>query len=104
MKIDVTMERPSDIQGLLYMPFKDDVEEAKVTLAKELDAQGIHVELLRNLGDGRVQAASGCWLTASMPSMNFVPVISFGNWLWPSRRRQLFSAACASLKIMAIAV
>src|SRR5271169_2021446 len=61
-------------------------------------------ELLRNLGDGRVQAASGCWLTASMPSMNFVPVISFGNWLWPSRRRQLFSAACASLKIMAIAV
>src|SRR5271155_1359356 len=61
-------------------------------------------ELLRNLGDGRVQAASGCWLTASMPSMNFVPVISFGNWLWPSRRRQLFSATCASLKIMAIAV
>src|SRR6267142_1156088 len=43
MKSDVTMERPSDIQGLLYMPFKDDVEEAKVTLAKELDAQGIHV-------------------------------------------------------------
>jgi transposase InsO family protein len=45
-----------------------------------------------------------CWLTASMPSMNFTPVISFGNWLWPSRRRQLFSAACASLKTMAIAV
>src|SRR2546421_8155843 len=61
-------------------------------------------ELLRNVGDGRGQAASGCWLTASMPSMNFMPVISFGNWLWPSRRRQLFSAACASLKIMAIAV
>ena len=36
-------------------------------------------ELLRNVGDGRVQAASGCWLTASMPSMNFMPVISFGN-------------------------
>src|SRR5438045_836756 len=61
-------------------------------------------ELLRNVGDGRGQAASGCWLTASMPSMNFTPVISFGNWLWPSRRRQLFSAACASLKTMAIAV
>jgi hypothetical protein len=42
------------------------------------------VELLRNVGDGRGQAASGCWLTASMPSMNFTPVISFGNWLWPS--------------------
>src|SRR6516165_8493355 len=36
-------------------------------------------ELLRNVGDGRVQAASGCWLTASMPSTNFMPVISFGN-------------------------
>jgi hypothetical protein len=28
----------------------------------------------------------------------------FGNWLWSSRRRQLFSAASASLKIMASAV
>ena|SRR2546423_5324251 len=27
------------------------------------------------------QAASGCWLRAWMPSMNFTPVISFGNWL-----------------------
>src|SRR5262249_108930 len=61
-------------------------------------------DLLRNVGDGRGQAASDCWLTVSMPSMNFTPVISFGNWLWPSRRRQLFSAACASLKTMAIAV
>src|SRR5499426_4134250 len=64
----------------------------------------IFEELLRNVGDGRGQAASDCWLTVSMPSMNFTPVISFGNWLWPSRRRQLFSAACASLKTMAIAV
>src|SRR5712671_3708080 len=39
-------------------------------------------ELLRNVGDGRGQAASGRWLTASMPLMNFTPVISFGNWLW----------------------
>src|SRR5271167_2606787 len=31
-------------------------------------------------------------------------MMSFGNWLWPSRRRQLFSAASASLKIMASAV
>src|SRR5262249_47113977 len=28
----------------------------------------------------------------------------FGNWLWPLRRRQLLSAASASLKIMASAV
>jgi hypothetical protein len=66
--------------------------------------RGLTPELLRKVGDGRGQAASGCWLTASMPSMNFTPVISFGKWLWPSRRRQLFSAACASLKTMAIAV
>src|SRR5262249_43555233 len=70
----------------------------------DFGVQYVGVELLRNLGDDRDQAASGCWLTASMPSMNFMPVISFGNWLWPSRRRQLFSAACASLKIIAIAV
>src|SRR3974390_1973621 len=30
--------------------------------------------------------------------------MSFGNWLWPSRRRQLLSAASASLNIMASAV
>jgi predicted nucleotide-binding protein len=47
MKSDVTMERPSDIQGLLYMPFKDDVEEAKVTLVKEMAEQGIHVDMKR---------------------------------------------------------
>jgi hypothetical protein len=36
--------------------------------------------------------------------MNFTHRISFGNWLWPSRRRQFFSAVWASLKIMASAV
>jgi predicted nucleotide-binding protein len=45
MKSDVAMERPSDIQGLLYMPFKDDVEEAKVTLVKEMAQQGIQVDM-----------------------------------------------------------
>jgi predicted nucleotide-binding protein len=45
MKSDVAMERPSDIQGLLYMPFKDDVEEAKVTLVKEMAEQGIQVDM-----------------------------------------------------------
>ena len=47
MKSDVNMERPSDIQGLLYMPFKDDVEEAKVTFVKEMAEQGIHVDMKR---------------------------------------------------------
>lgn len=35
------MERPSDIQGLIYIPFKDDVaKDAGVLLAKEMVAQG----------------------------------------------------------------
>jgi hypothetical protein len=40
----------------------------------------------------------------SIPSANFTPWISFGNWLWPSIRRQLFWAPSASLKTMASAV
>lgn len=41
------MERPSDIQGLIYLPFRDDVEEVKLTLAKEMTAQGIPIEIKR---------------------------------------------------------
>lgn len=41
------MERPSDIQGLIYLPFVSDVEEAKLTLAKEMQRQGIDVDLSR---------------------------------------------------------
>src|SRR5258708_34165790 len=40
----------------------------------------------------------------SSPSANFTPRISFGNWLLPSRRRQVFCAASTSLKTMASAV
>lgn len=43
----VNMERPSDIQGLLYMSFKDDVEEVKVTLAKEMQASGYDIRVDR---------------------------------------------------------
>ena len=38
------------------------------------------------------------------PVANFAPWISFGNWLWPSIRRQLFWAPSTSLKTMASAV
>jgi predicted nucleotide-binding protein len=41
------MERPSDIQGLIYLPFVSDVDEAKVTLAKEMVRQGIQIDLHR---------------------------------------------------------
>ncbi len=41
------MERPSDIQGLIYIPFKDNVHDAALTLAKEMDAQGLKVDVGR---------------------------------------------------------
>src|SRR5271165_6752821 len=40
----------------------------------------------------------------SHPSVNFTPRIIFGNWLWPSRRRQVFCAPSTSLNTMASAV
>lgn len=40
------MERPSDIQGLIYIPFRDNLEkEAGVLLAKEMCAQGYNIEV-----------------------------------------------------------
>lgn len=39
------MERPSDIQGLIYIPFKDSVTDAAVLLAKEMNAQGLTINL-----------------------------------------------------------
>lgn len=40
------MERPSDIHGLIYIPFKDDLQkEAGMILAKEMAAQGYHIDV-----------------------------------------------------------
>ncbi len=39
------MERPSDIQGLIYIPFKDHVKEAQIQLAKEMCAQGYRIDI-----------------------------------------------------------
>ncbi len=47
LKTDVQMKRTSDIQGLIYIPFKDDVREAALALAKEINAQGIQIDLSR---------------------------------------------------------
>lgn len=44
LKQQENMERPSDIQGLIYIPFKDNIEkDAGVLLAKEMDAQGYKI-------------------------------------------------------------
>ncbi len=39
------MERPSDIQGLIYIPFRDRVQEAATPLAQEMTGQGISIAL-----------------------------------------------------------
>ena len=41
------MERPSDIQGLIYIPFTENVEESAVPLAKEMNKQGYRIEVDR---------------------------------------------------------
>jgi len=41
------MERPSDIQGLIYIHYKERVEEVKLQLAKEMNAQGLIINLDR---------------------------------------------------------
>ena len=47
LKNQEKMERPSDIQGLIYLPFTDDVAEAKVQLAKEMNKQGITIAMAK---------------------------------------------------------
>ena len=39
------MESPSDIQGLIYIPFKDNVEETKLSLAKEMNNNGYFIDI-----------------------------------------------------------
>jgi predicted nucleotide-binding protein len=45
LKDQKNMERPSDIDGLIYIPFEDDVEETKLLLAKEINQIGIKIDL-----------------------------------------------------------
>ena len=48
LKQQANMERPSDIQGLIYIPFKDDLsKEAGTILAKEMAAQGYHIDIAK---------------------------------------------------------
>ncbi len=47
MKQQEKMERPSDIQGLIYIPFKDSVTDGSVLLAKEMAAQGYRIDIGR---------------------------------------------------------
>ncbi|MDC9003766.1 TIR domain-containing protein [Mycobacterium marinum] len=45
-QLDVgVMEKPSDIDGLIYIPYTDNVDDGKVQLAKELNKQGLSINL-----------------------------------------------------------
>lgn len=46
LKQQENMERPSDIQGLIYIPFKDNLQkEAGPMLAKEMATQGYNIDI-----------------------------------------------------------
>ncbi len=45
VKQQENMERPSDIQGLIYIPFKDSVTDGAVLLAKEMASQGYRIDV-----------------------------------------------------------
>lgn len=47
LKNPSSMERPSDIDGLIYLSFTDDVEEIKVSLAKEMQNKGFTIDVGR---------------------------------------------------------
>lgn len=44
LKNDENMERPSDIQGLIYIPFTSDVKETIIDLVKELSSNGYTID------------------------------------------------------------
>lgn len=41
------MEKPSDIAGLIYIPFMDNVEETKLSLAKEMQSNGYSIAIAK---------------------------------------------------------
>lgn len=45
LKTSEDMESPSDIHGLIYIPFKDNIEETKLSLAKEMQSNGYILEI-----------------------------------------------------------
>lgn len=45
LKNQEQMERPSDIQGLIYIPFRDSLEDAKVLPAKEMQRPGLAIDV-----------------------------------------------------------
>ena len=44
LKESQNFERPSDIQGLVYIPFQNKVDEVALSLIRELSRQGITID------------------------------------------------------------
>lgn len=44
LKETADFEKPSDIQGLVYIPFRDQVEDASISLIRELNQQGYKID------------------------------------------------------------
>lgn len=44
LKEDRDFEKPSDIQGLVYIPFSNKVDDVTINLAKELCNQGYNID------------------------------------------------------------
>ena len=44
LKEDKDFEKPSDIQGLVYIPFSNKVDDVTVSLVKELSNQGYNID------------------------------------------------------------
>jgi hypothetical protein len=58
-----------------------DAQHDDVFQAHGVDETGpTALELCRKIGDGRNQAADLISATASIPSLNFIPLTTFGNW------------------------
>ncbi len=56
--------------------------ETLIALAEKLPpcVVGMEAELCRKIGDGVNQAADLISATASIPSLNVIPLTTFGNW------------------------
>ncbi len=44
LKEAVDFEKPSDIQGLVYIPFQNKVDEVAISLIRELSRQGYKID------------------------------------------------------------
>ena len=47
LKEDSEFEKPSDIHGLIYIPFQSKVDEVSVSLIRELTKQGYRIDTSR---------------------------------------------------------